>query len=67
MNYSDNERRFELAANAMKHHVEVTEKKIELKWLEDIETTGTEFECNYKVPLPKNEVGDYTGGEFPKR
>jgi hypothetical protein len=64
---SDNERRFELATSQMKSHVLTVEKKIELKWLQDIETTGTEFECNYRVPMPKNEVGDYTGGEFPKK
>lgn len=51
----------------MKNHVEVVEKKIQLKWLQDIETTRTEFETNQKVKMPKNEVGDYTGGEFKRK
>jgi hypothetical protein len=51
----------------MKQHVDTLEKKIELKWLSDIDTTGTEFETNHKVKLPMNEVGDYTGGDFPRK
>ena len=40
---------------------------IESNLIGEIEETGTEFDAPYKKILPPNQVGDSTGGEYPKK
>ena len=50
----------------MKKAVERTEKMIECNLIGEIEETGTEFDAPYIKIMPPNQVGDYTGGDYPK-
>lgn len=66
VNRNNNERRFAFATHNMQKAVERTEKMIESNLIGEIEETGTEFDAPYKKIMPPNQVGDYTGGEYPK-